>query len=280
MSKHNEKIDPGKDVANPFPILIKNTNGLTLVEVDGQAVVTASNLAKGLEYKDERSVRMIFTRNEMSFRDFGIYDLSRGDQIDPPCSLPKNTDTALVRIMTSGRPDGNGGGGLQDVRVFTKRGALKVCMKSNQPKAIQVQEMLIDLFEKVESGQLIGAERFGRILDILTQEVSGLKRELAHLKAQPPVAISLPDDSALPVSIERKRGTSKAFFGGLRSPEVREMVLGLRRQSKYYEEIVDAVKYAWPDQPDRHVSKSAVQRFWAKARTGQLKEFGIDVTVH
>lgn len=257
-----------------LPILVQDRT-LSLVEVDGQAVVTASDLAKGLEYKDEKAVNRLFTRNKSAFRDFGLYDLTRGGQSDHPLI----GDTALLRFLTPSAPDGHGGG-LQDVRVFTKRGALKVCMKSNQPKAIAVQEALIDLYEKVESGQLVGAQRFGRIIEALTDQISAIQRDLAHLKSRPPVVMSLPDDTALPLSIERGRGRSVTFQGGLRHAEVRELVIELRRRSYTYKEITDAVRAAWPDDPGKHVSRSAVHRFWTKARHGRLKEFGIDVTVH
>ncbi|KQC09407.1 MAG: hypothetical protein APR55_10315 [Methanolinea sp. SDB] len=162
--------------------------------------------------------------------------------------------------------------------MFTKRGALKVCMKSNQPKAVRVQDALIDLYEKVESGQLIGAQRFGRVIEALTGQIAEMKRDLAHLKSRPPIMMNLPDDTALPVSIERKRGHSTPFLGGFRHKEVRDMVLALRRQSYTYGAITAAVKEAFPEKPDRHVSRSAVHRFCQKARDGRLKEFGIDVT--
>ena len=38
-------------------------------------------------------------------------------------------------------------------------------MKSNPTKAVQVQDMLLDLFEKVESGHLVGLARFSRVLE-------------------------------------------------------------------------------------------------------------------
>jgi prophage antirepressor-like protein len=281
------------DKMNPLPILAKNTSGMALVEVDGQAVVSASDLSKGLEYKDDKAVNRVFTRNQKSFRDFGLFDLSRdvqnespcvestrGGQVDHPCSIPKTCDTALVRVLTPGRPDGNGGGGLQDVRVFTKRGALKVCMKSNQPKAVQVQEMLIDLYEKVESGQLIGSERFGRVLTSVMQELSALKREVAHLRSQPPVAISLPTDRALPITLNRLGShRSYTFHGGLKHHEIRVFIITRRKQTATYTQIAQEIKEQWPDNPEKHVSRSAIQRFWDRARQGRLKEFGIDVFV-
>jgi|GEM_PF-2104509 len=269
---------------NTLPILVQGKN-LSLVEVDGQAVITAADMAKGLGYQHERSVRILFERNKASFRDFGVYDLTRGHQFDAPLAsdndqpLPRDIDTALVQILTPSAADGRGGG-LQNIRVFTKRGALKVCMKSNQPRAIAVQEALIDLYEKFESGQLIGAARFGRVIETLTAQVAELKRDLRHIKDRPAVNISLPDDAALPIALERQRGRSMPFYGGFRFSEVREFVIELRRLGYRYAEIADAVKARWPLDPERHVSKSAVHRFWAKARHGRLKDHGIDVTVH
>lgn len=129
---------------------------LAVVSVDGQPVVTARALARALGYAHERSIRILFNRNKDSFRE-------RGHQIDAPY------DTGEVEIQTPGGP--------QRVRYFTKRGALKICMKSNQPKAIQVQEMLIDLYEAVESRRLVPVEALQEVqrrLDELAMEVRRL----------------------------------------------------------------------------------------------------------
>lgn len=40
-----------------------------------------------------------------------------------------------------------------------------------------------------------------------------------------------------------------------------------------------AIKRCWPQNPERHASKSALQRFWSKARSGMLKDNGIDITL-
>jgi prophage antirepressor-like protein len=265
-----------------LPILVKNSSGMELVEVDGQAVVTAKNLANSLNYKDERSILRIFNRNKASFKDYGVFDLTGVCQTDTSlrCGQIDHTlDTALVRFITPSASDGHGGG-LQDVRVFTKRGALKVCMKSNQPKAVMVQDMLIDLYEKVESGQLIGAERFGRIFQNLVQEISSIKKDMALLKSQPPININLPDDTALPISLERRRGQKPKIRGAFKIPEVRNMCISLCRMGKTGEEILSAICKMWPNEPDKWPSSSALYRFWAKAKKGELKEIGIDVTVH
>ena len=273
---------------NTLPILIQNSKGMALVEVDGQAVITAKNMAEGLEYKNEKAIHVIITRNKESFRDAGVFDMTRGHQIDAPCDPTggfqaetplAGFDTALVRMFVRGRSDGSGDG-VQDVRVFTKRGALKVCMKSNQRRAVMVQEMLIDLYEKVEAGMLIGAERFGRAMETLSREMGELKKEIAHLKSQPPISITLPTDTALPIMLERGKRHSTKFYKGLKEQEVRNMILDFRKSGMEFREIVREIKEIFPGEPEKWVSRSAAHRFWTNAKRGYLKEFGIDVTVH
>ncbi len=285
-----------------LPVLARNLKGMEVVEAGGVAVTTAQNLSAALEYKSENAVHVIFTRNAKSFKDAGVVDLTQrsfnlkdpvggdGFQIENPCSggvtqidspcFSDKYDTALVQLYTPGRPDGNGGGGLQSVRVFTKRGAMKVCMKSNQPKAVMVQDMLLDLYEQVESGQLMGAERFGRMLEGLAQGLAALQQEVAHLKSRPPVHINLPDDTALPIVLERQRKHCCYFVGPFRFKEVRDMALTMRRAGHTYKDIVEAIRKRWPGEPEKHTSRSSVQRLWANARTGKLKEYGIDATIH
>jgi hypothetical protein len=219
-----------------LPVLARNLKGLEVVEAGGVAVVTSQNLAKSLGYRKENAVTKIYNRDKESFKDGGVFDLSgRGCQFGSPFS--EKFDTALVRLYTPSAADGRGGG-IQEVRVFTKRGAMKVCMKSNQPKAVMVQDMLLDLYEQVENGQLMGAERFGRMLEGLAQGLTALQQEVAHLKSRPPVHINLPDD----------------------------MALTIRRAGHIYKDIVEAIRKRWPDEPERHTSLSSVQRLWANAR--------------
>lgn len=263
---------------NNLPVLVKNSIGMELVEVDGQAVITAKNMADSLDYENENAIHVIFSRNKESFKDGGICDLVRGFQSESPCLKP--CDTLLVRMLTPGRSDGQGGGGLQEVRVFTKRGSLKICMKSNQPKAVIVQDMLIDLYEKVESGQLMGAERFGRIFQDLVQEISSIKKDLSFLKSKPPIMINLPDDAALPMALERKRGMKPVLKGALRDSNVRALIVFLCRTGKTYDQVFKVIQKQWPYEPEKWPSRSAICRFWQKARKGELKELGIDVTVH
>jgi prophage antirepressor-like protein len=114
---------------NVLPVLAQQ-NDMRIVEVDGQPVVMARDLARALEYKDQDAVGRLYRRNQESFngRDTFEVDMRR----------------FTVNLTVNPR------GGDPHIRVFTKRGALKICMKSNQPRAVAVQEALLDLYEQVE----------------------------------------------------------------------------------------------------------------------------------
>ncbi len=139
--------------------VIAEQEELRLVAVDGQPVVTARDLARALGYRSEKAILMIVSRNRKSFK-----EPERGYQIVTPF------DTAVVELETPG--------GLQEIRVFTKRGALKVCMKSNQPKAVRVQEMLIDLFEAVERREMVPVRG---LADMLERQAALVERQAAVL---------------------------------------------------------------------------------------------------
>jgi len=141
-----------------LPVLAQEGE-LAVVSVDGQPVVTARALARALGYAHENAVVRLFNRNRESFREVR-------SQID---SGVEKCDTGEIEIQTPA--------GVRKVRYFTKRGALKICMKSNQPKAVMVQEMLIDLYEAVESRRLIPVEALQEVqrrLDELVLEVRRL----------------------------------------------------------------------------------------------------------
>jgi excisionase family DNA binding protein len=130
-----------------MPVLAQRDD-MRIVEVEGQPVVTARDLARALEYRQEWAIHNLYNRNKESFTE---------------------KDVGVINLMT---PSGE-----QQVRYFTKRGALKVCMKSNQPRAVAVQEMLIDLYEAVEGRRLLPVEALQEVqrrLDNLALEVRRL----------------------------------------------------------------------------------------------------------
>lgn len=132
-------------MVNVLPVLAEIGDVRIVDAGDQQPVVTARDLARALGYRQEWAVHNLYNRNKESFAE---------------------RDVGVIKMMT---PSGE-----QWVRYFTKRGALKVCMKSNQPKAIQVQELLIDLFEQVERGRLVPVQQF----NALAQQVDRLAQQL------------------------------------------------------------------------------------------------------
>ncbi len=123
-----------------LPVLARNLKGMEVVEAGGVAVVTARNLAATLGYKCEKAVSLIFSRHKKVFREAPIYG------IEHPSALRGPVDTGIIRLETAG--------GVQDIRVFTIKGALKICAKSHQPKSMEVIEMIIDLYD--EAAKRIG----------------------------------------------------------------------------------------------------------------------------
>lgn len=139
-----------------LPVLAQEGE-LSVVSIDGQPVVTARVLARALGYSREDAISRLYKRNETSFTDRDTFEI----------------DLRRFNVNLTVNPQG----GDPHVRVFTKRGALKVCMKSNQPKAVMVQEMLIDLYEAVESRRLVPVEALQEVqrrLDELATEVRRL----------------------------------------------------------------------------------------------------------
>ena len=273
------------NAAQGLPVLAEDLMGYRVRGAGKIPVVTASELSEKLDYAGDRAVRKLLERNPESFRDGGTVDFTRRAQNGPPCSLPDDQiDTFIALINTPGRADGLGGGGVQGVRVFTERGALKICMKSNQPKAVAVQEALIDLFQKVRRGDLVDAQivafQMATVLERITGSFEKLLGRVENLESRPAVSFNLPNDSALPVSLERQRRRRPMMGSGLRYAEVRDMVIRLCRDSMTYKNVAKTVAARWPENPEMHVSKSSIGRFWDAARRGLLKELGIDSTVH
>lgn len=171
---------------NLMPVLAQRED-MRIIEVDGQPVVTARDLATALGYKHvDKAVANIYQRDIESFteKDTFLIDIRRFD--------------LNMRV--------NPQGGDPHVRVFTKRGALKICMKSNQPRAVAVQEALIDLYEQVERGDLVSVGYLRDTVRDLRLEINRLSEivSAAGLPASPQV-VYLPrpwkkysfDDAAL-----------------------------------------------------------------------------------
>ncbi|MFA5352756.1 MAG: hypothetical protein WC291_00870 [Thermodesulfovibrionales bacterium] len=68
-----------------------------------------------------------------------------------------------------------------------------------------------------------------------------------------------------------------AFTGGFCLPEIRDLVLTMRKQGLPGFEILQAIRDKYPNSPDKWVSKSSLYRFFERGRQGKLKEFGVDI---
>lgn len=158
-----------------------------------------------------------------------------------------------------------------ETEVYSPIGFQLIVFESSQPKA---------KIYKVAVAHLVVAYtqcRLNTPAEELKATIANINRRLQALEARPSSLVSFPNDRALPISMERKRRRSFMPGKGLRSGEVRQMVVELRLQLATYEQIAQAVKDAYPDEPEKHVSKSAVARFWNRLRKGELKEFGMDL---
>jgi hypothetical protein len=160
---------------------------------------------------------------------------------------------------------------------FTREGCNQLSAVLKTPAAVARSVQIMRSFSAMERGETAMQGVLEKIADV----VSDLSERVKDLESKPSVNINLPDDTALPIAIERKFSLTRGFEKrAYRFPEVREMILSMRRQGRSFLAIEQAIKATWPDKPEKHVSKSSIHRFWTRAKKGKLKEFGIDVTIH
>ncbi|MDQ5987990.1 MAG: hypothetical protein CSYNP_03743 [Syntrophus sp. SKADARSKE-3] len=69
---------------------------------------------------------------------------------------------------------------------------------------------------------------------------------------------------------------SQRLRGGLTDPDIRDAIMRLKAEGKRYKDIDAYIRDNWPGQPEKHVSKSAIHRFFQSAIAGRLREYGID----
>jgi len=110
--------------------------------------------------------------------------------------------------------------------------------------------------------------------------LESIQKELAEIKE----AISQCPKRKLPFpagfnAAGRKRCLSQRLRGGLLDPEIRVTIMQLRKDGKRFEDIAAFIREHWPKQPEKHVSKSTIHRFFQAARNGRLREFGIEPPV-
>jgi DNA-binding Lrp family transcriptional regulator len=173
-------------------------------------------------------------------------------------------------------------GGRPEVEYYLcEHDTIFVIVKSKTALANAITHEVIDVFISVRKGLLpvhpaVAMNKAAALLENIAHVVSDLSERIKTLEARPPVNVNLPDDSALPIALERKRGKRPTMLKMLRH-EGRVIATTMLRGGATYAEVTDVLKEKFPK---IEITKSSLCRFWQRARAGKLKEFGIDVTVH
>jgi len=95
-----------------------NTN-FTYMEIAGQKWLTAAEVGQALEYADDKAIHRIFNRHADEFT---------------------QQMTGVVKITTPG--------GMQDVRMFSLRGAHLIGMFARTPKAKEFRRWVLDILDR------------------------------------------------------------------------------------------------------------------------------------
>lgn len=90
----------------------------------------------------------------------------------------------------------------------------------------------------------------------------------------------LPRPANAPNPLGRKRCISHKLIGGFRDPEIRDLIISMRKSGIDFDAIEKTIKKNYPDTPEKHVSRSAIHRFCESARKGRLREYGIDTNLN
>lgn len=106
-----------------------------------------------------------------------------------------------------------------------------------------------------------------------------IKKDLLDIKE---IVSSLPRNK-LPMPpgfnpMGKKKHLFQKLRGGLIDPEIRAVILKLRKEGQPYKDITAYIRERWLAQPEKHPSRSAIHRFVQAARNGRLVEFGIERT--
>lgn len=128
------------------------------VEKDGQIWLTASELAKGLNYSDTRSVTKIFNRNAEEF----------SENMTQIIEIPE-----VVNLGTSNL--------IRKVRVFNSRGCHLIAMFARTDVAKAFRKWVLDVLDKVSGKPVVVAKTHKEERAPLTSAVSLLVAKTKHL---------------------------------------------------------------------------------------------------
>jgi hypothetical protein len=113
----------------------------------------------------------------------------------------------------------------------------------------------------------------------IKKEISDIHLTLNQINARLDNKPALPEKRLRPNPMGKGKHFSHKLIGGFRDPVVRKMVMELRKQGHQYTEIATTIRDRYPDNPEKHVSRSAIHRFYKSARMGRLLEYGIGRTI-
>ncbi|MDA5609404.1 Bro-N domain-containing protein, partial [Pasteurella multocida] len=104
-------------------LTFQNT-ALATIQRNNQTYISASDLAKALQYADVRAISKIYNRNE--------------DEFTPDM-------TSVVKLTTKGFGNGNS---EKEVRIFSLRGAHLIAMFARTPIAKEFRKWVLDILDR------------------------------------------------------------------------------------------------------------------------------------
>lgn len=108
------------------------------------------------------------------------------------------------------------------------------------------------------------AENADNIIHRLASDLERLKSEIEKLLSQ--------------VYGSKKKRRMTPPSSGLKYPEVRNLIIELRGKPYSINQIVNTIKEKWPENLEKHVSKSSIHRFIMRAKQGQLYYYDFDIS--
>lgn len=195
-----------------------------------------------------------------------------------PQGIPANLLQSEFRDTKSQNLKKDLGGRPEMEYYLCEHDALFTIVKSGTPIANRITHEVIDVFIAARKG-LLPAHPVTVFNEQILARLDRQDEILRILAGQSPVNI-IPSYKEMPMTIHRGHPGASRLGPAFQYPEGVEMVMSMRGRGDGFLEIEKASKERWPDEPERHITKSAAHRFWTRAKDGLLKEFGIDVTVH
>jgi hypothetical protein len=104
------------------------------------------------------------------------------------------------------------------------------------------------------------------IINRIASELERLKSEIDKLLGQ----IYRKTEVVAPGIGNRKTRRVTPPSSGLKYPQVRKLIIDLRGKLFTINQIMKAIKMKWPRKPEKHVSKSTINRFIMMARQARL----------